>query len=140
MPYDLFLALEQAGGTGLFRADEVSDRYGLITSPADPRTNPDGLPVGIVRSEVPSGRWKGDWIGVSCAACHSSELRYQGKRIRVEGGSNHAFDFVGYISSLDEALAATKADAAKFDRTAARMKVTGDGPRAALRASLDEAS
>jgi hypothetical protein len=140
MPYELFLALEQAGGTGLFRADEVSDRYGLVTSPADPRTNPDGLPVGIVRSEVPSGRWKGDWIGVSCAACHSSELRYQGKRIRIEGGSNHAFDFVGYISSLDEALAATKADAAKFDRTAARMEVTGDGPRAALRASLDEAS
>lgn len=140
MPYDLFVALEQAGNTDLFRANELSDRFGLVTVPADPRTNPDGLPIGLVRTSVAEGRWKGDWLGLTCSACHSSELRYQGKRIRIEGGSNHTFDFVGYISSLNEALAATKTDAAKFDRTAGRMKVSGDAQRAALRKSLDEAS
>ena len=140
MPFDIFIALEEADGTTLFRGDAMSDRYGLITVPADPRTNPEGLPIGVVRTSVESGRWKGDWLGLTCSACHSSELRYQGKRIRIEGGSNHAFDFVGYISSLNAALAATQKDPAKFDRLAARMKVAGDAPRAALRKSLDEAA
>ena len=140
MPYQLFLALEQADGTEPFRADSVSDRFGLVTEPADPRTNPDGLPIGLVKTSVPGGRWKGDWIGLSCSSCHSSELSYKGQRIRIEGGSNHAFDFAGYIDALDRALAATQRDAAKFDRTAARLKVTADDARAALRAQLDEAA
>jgi hypothetical protein len=140
MPYDLFLALEQADGNGLFRADAVSDRFGLITEPADPQTNPDGLPIGLVRTTVPAGRWKGDWVGLTCAACHSSELSYKGQKIRIEGGSNHAFDFAGYILALDRALAATQRDAAKFDRTAARMHVAGTEARTALRAQLDEAA
>jgi len=140
MPFDIFIALEEADGTTLFRGDAMSERYGLITVPADPRTNPEGLPIGVVRTSVESGRWKGEWLGLTCSACHSSELRYQGKRIRIEGGSNHAFDFVGYISSLNAALAATQKDPAKFDRLAARMKVEGDAPRAALRKSLDEAA
>jgi hypothetical protein len=50
MPYDLFLALEQAGSTDLFRDDRVSDRFGLVLEAADPRFNPDGLPVGVVKT------------------------------------------------------------------------------------------
>jgi hypothetical protein len=140
MPYELFLALEQADSTELFRSDALSDRFGLIVIPADPRTNPDGLPVGVVKTSVPDGRWKGDWVGLSCSACHSSELSYQGRRVRIEGGSSHAFDFAGYIASLNAALAATRADEAKFARTAERMKVAGPEARAALRTSLDDAS
>ncbi|MFM7052285.1 MAG: di-heme-cytochrome C peroxidase [Planctomycetota bacterium] len=140
IPYDLFVSLEQAGSANLFRADEISDRYGLIPAAAEPRTNPDGLPIGLVRTSVPSGRWKGDWLGLTCSACHSSELHYQGKRVRIEGGGSQTFDFVGYISTLNDALKATQADAAKFDRTAVRMKVVGDAARAALRKSLDEAA
>jgi hypothetical protein len=140
MPYQLFLALEQAEGTEPFRADSVSDRFGLLTEPADPRTNPDGLPIGLVKTSVPAGRWKGDWIGLSCSTCHCSELSYKGQKIRIEGGSNHAFDFAGYISALDQALAATQRDPAKFDRVATRMKANGDGARAELRAQLDEAA
>ncbi len=136
----LFVSLEQADNTSLFRANEVSDKFGLVTVPADPRDNPDGLPIGLVKTTVPAGRWKGEWFGLTCSACHSSELSFQGKRIRIEGGSNHAFDFTGYISALDQALSATRRDAAKFDRTAARMKVVGDEARAGLRKALDEAS
>ena len=140
MPYDLFLALEQAGSTALFRADDVSARFGLVTEPADARFNPDGLPIGLVKTSVPDGRWKGDWIGLTCAACHSSELSYKGTRIRIEGGSNHAFDFAGYIAALDEALAATQGDPAKLERTAARMKVSGAAAMEAVRTSLGEAA
>ena len=140
MPYDLFVALEQADNTDLFRADAISSKFGLVTAPTDPKFNPDGLAIGLAKTTVNDGRWKGEWVGLTCSACHSSELHYQGKRIRIEGGSNHTFDFAGYISALNEALAATKRDAAKFDRTAARMKVNSDDARTALRASLDEAA
>ena len=140
MPYGLFVALEQAENTDLFRADAVSDRFGLIAEPADPITNPDGLPIGLVKTSVRAGRWKGDWVGMTCAACHTSELSYKGQKIRIEGGSNHALDFAGYIAALDRALAATQRDAAKFDRTVARMKVTDAAARTALRKDLDEAA
>ena len=140
MPYELFLALEQADNANLFRADEIADKFGFITMPADAKSNPDGLPVGLVRTSVPAGRWKGEWVGLTCSACHSSELRYKGQRIRIEGGSNHALDFQGYISGLNSALAATQRDAAKFDRTATRMKISGEKARAELRAELDEAT
>ena len=52
MPYDLFLALEQAEGTDPFRADALSDKFGLVTEPADPATNPDGLPIGLVKTSA----------------------------------------------------------------------------------------
>ena len=51
MDYSVFTNLEVAGGQELFRSDANSDRYGMITQSANPRTNPEGLPVGW-----PSGR------------------------------------------------------------------------------------
>ena len=50
------------------------------------------------------GRWKGEQIGVTCAACHTGQLNYQGKRIRIDGGHPSAFDFMAYISALDDAF------------------------------------
>ena len=55
MSYDIFLNLEAAGSQELFRSDANSDRYGLITQPANPRTNPDGL---ADRPEQDGGRAK----------------------------------------------------------------------------------
>ena len=55
MSYDIFLNLEVAGSQELFRSDANSDRYGLITQPANPRTNPDGLPIGL--SKTVDCRW-----------------------------------------------------------------------------------
>jgi hypothetical protein len=50
MSYDIFLNLEVADSQELFRSDANSDRYGLITQAANPRTNPDGLPVGLTKT------------------------------------------------------------------------------------------
>ena len=83
MPYDIVLNLEVAGSQELFRSDANSARYGLITQAANPRANPDGLPVGLAKTVFTEGRWKGEHIGLTCAACHNAELHYKGKRIRV---------------------------------------------------------
>jgi mono/diheme cytochrome c family protein len=125
LSYDIFLNLEQAESQELFRSDANSERYGLIPQSPNPRTNPDGLPIGISKTVIAKPAWKGaatgEFAGMTCAACHTSDLRYQGKRIRVDGGNNAAFDIQAYIQALDAALQATLKDPAKFDRLAARV-------------------
>jgi hypothetical protein len=133
MSYDLFLGLEVPGSQELFRSDANSARYGMITQPANPRTNPDGLPIGLAKAAFTEGRWKGEHIGLTCAACHTAELHYNGQRIRVDGGVANTFDLMAYIYALDEALQATLTDATKFDRLAGRAGASSPEARNALR-------
>ena len=102
--YDIFLNLEVADSQDLFRSDANTERYGLITQAANPRTNPDGLPIGLTKTVVTEGRWKGEAIGVNCAVCHTGQLTHQGKRIRIDGGVGNTFDFMAYTYVLDAAL------------------------------------
>lgn len=137
LPYDIFLHLEVANGQELFRSNANSDRYGLITQPANARTNPDGLPVGLSKTTLTvaytEGEAPGDYVGLTCAACHNGQLHYQGKRVRIEGGVGNTFDFLGYIQALDDAMQATLRDTAKFDRLAARMRATNTDDAQRLR-------
>jgi hypothetical protein len=133
LSYDIFLDLEVAGSQELFRSDANSDRYGLIPVAANPRTNPDGLAIGLAKTVVAEGRWKGEYIAISCAVCHNSQLTYKGKKIRIDGGNNNTFDFMAYIYAFDDALQATLTDTAKFDRLAARLKASSPDAHAALR-------
>jgi mono/diheme cytochrome c family protein len=133
LSYDIFLNLEVADGQDLFRSDANTDRYGLIPQTPTPGTNPDGLPIGISKTVATNPRWKGEYIAITCAACHDSELTYKGKRIRIDGGAGNHFDFLGYVYALDDAMQATLTDSAKFDRLAARMGATSPDAKAALR-------
>jgi hypothetical protein len=131
--YDIFLNLESAGSQELFRADVNSDLYGLTTQPANPDTNPDALPIGISKTVVTEGRWKGEYAAVTCAACHNAQLNYQGKKIRIDGGVGNRFDLQAFGYGLDDAMQATLADPAKFDRLAGRIGVTSPEAKSELR-------
>ncbi len=131
--YDIFLNLEVAGSQELFRSDANSDRYGLTTQPANPDTNPDALPIGISKTVVTEGRWKGEYVALTCAACHNEQLNYQGKKIRIDGGVGNRFDLQAFGYALDDALQATLTNAAKFDRLAARIGATSPEDKSALR-------
>jgi hypothetical protein len=72
----------------------------------------------LAKWTVTEGRWKGEHIGLTCAACHNGQLNYKGQKIRIDGGIGNTFDFVAYIGELSRSLQATVADAAKFDRLA----------------------
>ena len=87
MSYDIFLNLEAASEQTLFRSDDNMARYGLIPQASDPKYNPDGLPIGITKTVVNDGRWKGQWVGLGCAACHTGQLEYKGTKIRISGGT-----------------------------------------------------
>jgi hypothetical protein len=133
LPYDIFINLEVAGSQELFRSDANSERLGLIPQASNPSTNPDGFPVGLARMVLTEGPWKGDYVGPTCAACHNTQLNYQGKRIRIDGGVGNMFDFMAYAYALDDALQATLADPAKFDRLAARLGASSSDTKSELR-------
>jgi processive rubber oxygenase RoxA-like protein len=140
IPYDIFLNLEAAGGQELFRSDANSERFGLTPDPADPETNPDGLPVGLSKTVTTDGPWKGEDVGLTCAACHNTELYYKGKRIRIDGGVGNHFDIEAYLSALDDATQETLRDTAKFDRLAARLGTTSPGAKSELRKRFESAA
>jgi hypothetical protein len=94
LPYPWFLALEQAAGEELFAASDHLERMGFLADSRGPE-NPEGLPIGFSRVTVdlpdrkPYSCWKGDWVGLTCAACHTGQLRHLGQQIRIEGGPAH---------------------------------------------------
>ena len=139
LSYDIFLNLEIAGGQDLFRSDGNLARYGLIPTAAN-QYNPDALPIGISKTVIATAvkGWPvGDYVGLTCAACHEGQLDYQGKHVRIEGGISHTFDFQMLSRGLDDALQATLTDAAKFDRFAARLKASSADAKGNLRRRVE---
>ena len=138
MPYDIFLNLEVADGRERFRSDANIQRFGMIPSPPDAQWNPDGLPVGVAKEVITEGRWKGTYAGVNCAACHTGELIYHGKRIRIDGDVAVHFNFFGLYHAADDAMQATLRDSAKFDRLAASIGASSTPAKSELRERLEK--
>ena len=113
-------------------------RYGLLPQPSDPKYNPDGLPIGVSKTVVNDGRWKGEWVGLGCAACHNGQLEYKGTKIRISGGNANTLDILGFIQGLDDALAATVADPEKFTRLAEKLGKNDDAGKEGLRRRLQQ--
>lgn len=126
MPYDFFLALEQADSTKLLRSGHNMRKYRYLTDYKSPK-NPDGLPVGFVKNNTS--------IGLTCAACHTTQINYKGTGIRVEGGPTMA-DFGGFMNALIASIEATVRDGSKFERFAA--KVAGPGVSADKKKAIME--
>jgi hypothetical protein len=114
LPYDWFLALEQPGNTNLFRSDENMDRLGwLLSRPT--QLNPDALPVGFVKDV--DDETKRSYLGLTCAACHTEQIKYREVTLRIDGGPTMA-DADGFITGLTRAMEETLGTQDKFDRFA----------------------
>lgn len=116
IPYDWFMCLEQAGTHDLFRANAHMEALGFIVAEPD-EFNPDGLPVGVVRDV---DKKLGDFVGLTCAACHTGQVRINGQTIRIDGGQA-LIDFLQFEQAILAALIATIADAEKFARFFQRL-------------------
>ncbi len=110
LPYDFYLSLEQADSTELLRANNNIDKFRYL--PQKPTFfNPDGLAVGFVK-ETYQGH---DYMGYTCAACHTGQVNYKGKAIRVDGAPSMA-DMVGFLTAMEKSLEQTQADPQKRER------------------------
>jgi hypothetical protein len=130
-------ALEVATSETPFLSAKNMARLGYL-----PASNASGLPVGFVIDRddsepglnIPS-------IGLNCAACHTSELKFQGRTIRIDGAPTLA-NFQGLVEEMLASLKATRNDEAKFVRFATKVLGSGTqntaGRRAALKKELTE--
>jgi hypothetical protein len=140
MPYDIFLHLEKANGQDLFRSDKNLAGYGLLPFPADPKYNPDGLPIGITKTTMKDGPWKGEWVGMGCASCHNGQVEFKGTKVSISGGNNGNLDVHRLIGGLDDALVATVDNASKFDRLAKNLGQADEAGKQALLKRLEESA
>ena len=124
MPYDFFISLEKPDndGKGLFVEPDYMARYGFIPS-SKSEINPDGLPVGFVKDERfynPLDGTTSTVAGITCAACHTGEVNYNGKGLLIDGGAA-MIDVTLFQNKLSVTLAETLLEGRKFDRFAKRV-------------------
>lgn len=125
IPYAWGLSLERVDDETLFFADGLA-RLGYLPN-AKSGDNPDGLPVGFVRDPGLAG----DHIGMTCAACHTSQVNYKGNVYQVDGAPTDA-DLFGFLAEISEAVQANSVSATdpKFLRFAGRVLGAKNGPKA----------
>ncbi|MCH7536132.1 MAG: cytochrome C, partial [Bacteroidetes bacterium] len=143
IPYSWFLVLEQSDNDSLFRDNENIKRLGYIPQQMTPGINPDGLPIGFVKddnietflsSALSASRLSSntedlyteyrEWLGLTCAACHTSEISYNNQILRIDGGPSMS-DFQSFIEELSEALTTTINDDDKLARFAKNVLAEG---------------
>ena len=148
IPFDWFLALETPGGAGLFKDESHMAGFGYLPA-LDESENPDGLPIGVVAdvgpdagSTAPKAPSKaGDgrvdapletarWLGLTSAACHTTQIEAKGRAVRIDGGPTLS-DFTAFSEALVEALRATSGDDGRFGRFADRVLGSGHDDDAA---------
>ncbi len=120
MPYDFFLELEQTGKSELFRSNENMNRYRYLSQKPTP-SNPNGLPIGWVKDDY-KGR---NYVGLTCAACHTGQINYQGTGIRIDGGPAGA-DMETLIKDIAHAMQATLNDEAVRTRFVKNVLARGN--------------
>ncbi len=111
MSYDIFLNLEQPDRDMLFRDPLYLLGFGLLPASTS-KLNPDGLPVGFSRND--------DALGLTCAACHTQQIRYKNRYMRIDGGQA-MLDLQKFLVELERSMHATLVDKGKFSRFAERM-------------------
>ncbi|MBP2314441.1 di-heme-cytochrome C peroxidase [Azospirillum soli] len=114
MRYDWFMALEDPATKDLFHKGLT--RFGYLPGTAS-SWNPDLLPVGFAKDVDPD---KTAWIGMTCAACHTGDVRVGNKTMRIDGAVTTG-DLYAFIGALSTAVRATATDDPTFERFAQRV-------------------
>ncbi|MBV7549001.1 hypothetical protein KW849_22235 [Pseudomonas sp. PDM26] len=85
--YDWFTALELPFSQQRFATPEYLARFGFLVDPGQKPTpnNPGNLPTGFTRHQNTGS--PDVFLDVTCAACHTGELRFKGQAVRIDGGS-----------------------------------------------------
>jgi hypothetical protein len=129
--YEWFLALEAAKGQ-LFK-----DTVGAFWLLPDPNrtSNADRLPVGL--GQTSGGAQQGRQVGITCAFCHTSQIRYKDQQIRIDGGPSMQYN-ARFLLALLNLLGTIYKDERKFQNFAKNVLGAGadNDKRAALKGQL----
>lgn len=103
LPYDFYMSLEQAGNNKPFNSNDNLRKYQYLIQNKTP-SNPDGLPVGFTKDTFKDK----EYIGFTCAACHTSQINYTDisgtkEAIRIDGGPGQS-NLEQFMYDLSDAL------------------------------------
>src|ERR1700733_14155656 len=143
LPYKWFLALEQPEVKLFATVPKFADaaylaRFGFLPDAASLQ-NPDGLPVGFAKDTVvdPTSGQTVEVLGLTCAACHTGQVEYRGRGIRIDGGSA-TIDLASFQTELGYAVGFTNRVPFRFNRFARVVlgKNASDADKRKLRQDL----
>ncbi len=146
IPYEWFVALEQPtlslGQAPPFSDKTWLDRFGFI--PGDGPL-PVGFAAGTEYREPATGQtWDNpatgkpfNGIGLTCAACHTGRMTFQGTEMLIDGGSALT-DLGAFRTNIGLSIAFTDINPLRFNRFAARVLGAGanDQTKGVLHAQL----
>jgi hypothetical protein len=122
IPYDWFMALIDPATKQPLR--EGLEQFGFIHADYDSGVsvlNRDHLPIGMTRESPPGSafkylRGKGDWLGITCAACHVGAVTVKDTRYIIDGAPS-TLDIEKFSLAIERSLVALqKADSAEFKK------------------------
>lgn len=137
LSYDIYMTLKDPETRALINSPAVTNQFGFLTEPAHPK-NPDNFPVGVAKSVVKDGPFKGEYVGLTCAACHTNQINYEGINIRIDGGNSTAFQIVPWLKKLTSSLEHVQKNKSAFKEMVAEIGKNGKVDEADLRKRLDE--
>jgi len=111
MPYRIFKNIEQAENKNLLSAPLNLLQFGFLPAQKS-KLNPDGLPVGFTIAD--------DYLGFNCAACHTQQLKYKDKFVRIDGGQS-MMDLPMFLSAIESSMQATLDNKNKYTRFEKRV-------------------
>jgi len=131
LPLKWFEALERADAASPLSDGVHLASFGYVFDAGSSR-----FPIGFAVDQqddsefkVTKARWYADqkggasaepWIGLNCSACHTAQISFKGKPIRIDGGPSLT-DFQSFVEAVDAAMRSTRLDGAKWEKFAAKV-------------------
>lgn len=158
IPYAWFLALEQHNNETLFNDPQNIQKFGYIPQTSTNEGKEYVLPIGFVKDDISdpvlsaslvesrlannvddNNNGNNVWLGLTCSACHTSEIQYNNKTFRIDGGAALA-DMQTMLKDMYAALIATSNDDEKLTRFAKNVLNEGgynETEKAFIKSQLD---
>jgi mono/diheme cytochrome c family protein len=137
MSYDIYMTLKDPETGAYINSPEITDAFGFLRE-QDHAKNPDNFPIGVAKSVVKDGPFKGEYIGLTCAACHTNQISYEGTNIRIDGGNTTSFLIVPWLKKLTSSLENVQKDKTAFKELVAEISKKGKVDETDLRKRLNE--
>ena len=120
LDFDVFMSIPSASDQALFSARANLESYGFLYSDnyeeggtrQGELANAGALPIGMVKDTRGEGHTPlakhaqdltRDYVGLTCAACHTGDLKYNGERFLIHAGQSN-LDYERFISDLSVAV------------------------------------
>lgn len=123
--WEVFNTIERHDSTELFSSKESLSRYGFLypeNNGADDAQYGEAVTESLTEYDLPIGVLKDksqvngrNYVGLSCAACHTGAVTHEGDKFYIEGGQGN-LDTIRFLSDLRDSVEANNTNGSKRRR------------------------